>query len=107
MARNGKKTGGGSRKGKPNKSRDEVRDLIDKVLGAKEYGGTDFIWRKLAELGAGIEMAEVKDGETRVYSKEPNVIALKTLAEYRYGKPPQPMEHSGEIGLTKFVEDLK
>jgi|WetSurMetagenome_2_1015567.scaffolds.fasta_scaffold802996_2 hypothetical protein len=93
MAR-GKKTGGGSRKGKPNKSKSEVRELIDTVL--KEKGGSKWIFEKLVELGEGIEMGEFKDGETRVYSREPNVIALKTLAEYGFGKPAQ---------IVKFGED--
>ena len=96
---------GGRHKGSTNKSKDEARQFIDQVL--KKYGGTKFIFAKLAELGNGIEMTELKDGKTRYYSKEPNPIALKTLAEYRFGKPLQPMEHSGYIGITKFVEDLQ
>lgn len=101
----GRKYGGGSRKGRPNKSKDEARQLIDTVL--KKYGGTKFIFNKLAELGAGIEMVETdaKDGSTRYYSKEPNPVALKTLAEYRFGKPPQ--EIQGDLSLTQKTLIIK
>ncbi len=99
MAGKGSKPGerrGGRKKGVPNKSRDEARELIDKVL--KKRGGTQFIFDKLAELGEGIEM---KDDDGNYYSQAPNPIALKTLAEYRFGKPPQ--EIQGDISLTQKV----
>jgi hypothetical protein len=88
---------GGRKKGSLNKTRDEARELIDKVLRSKNFGGTKFIFEKLAELGNGVECAEVKDGETRVYSKEPNALALKTLAEYRFGKPAQILDVNAKV----------
>jgi hypothetical protein len=103
MAGKGSKKGerrGGRKKGVPNKSRSEVRQLIDEVL--KKRGGTKFIFEQLAVLGEGIEIVEEqKDGTKRYYYKEPNPLALKTLAEYSYGKPPQ--EIQGDINLTQKV----
>jgi hypothetical protein len=32
--------------------------------------------------------------------------AARILFEYGFGKAPQPLEHSGTVALTKFVEDL-
>jgi hypothetical protein len=94
---------GGRKKGVPNKSRDEAKQLIDEVL--KKRGGSKWIFQKLAELGEGIEMAVEEKGETRYYTKEPNPIALKTLAEYRFGKPPQ--EIQGDINLTSKTLIIK
>ena len=87
---------GGRKKGVPNKSRDEAKQLIDEVL--KKRGGSKWIFKKLAELGEGIEMAVEEKGETRYYTKEPNPIALKTLAEYRWSKPAQKIEVGDDNG---------
>ncbi len=98
MAR-GKKTGGGSRLGKPNKSRDEAKQLIDEVL--KKHGGSKWIFEKLVELGEGVLVSSEEGDKTVVYEKEPNDRALRTLAEYRFGKPPQ--EIQGNLNLTQKV----
>jgi hypothetical protein len=106
MANRGSKKGerrGGRKKGIPNKSRDEARQFIDEVL--KKRGGTKFIFEKLAELGEGIEMRG-EDG--KYYSQSPSPIALKTLAEYRFGKPPQPISGNLDVNLPlKIIEDLR
>lgn len=111
MAR-GKKTGGGSRKGKPNKSTREVRELIDRV--GKRYGGMRAVFEAQFSLAVGIRIErENKKGEKEIYEKEPSTSAAEFLAEYRYGKPLRQMEiealegegnaFSGSVGVLCFV----
>jgi len=101
-----KKKIGGSRKGKRNKSHEEVRALIDKV--GKKYGGMGTMFERLFELGDGIRVSETdKRGEERTYTKAPDALAIKVLAEYRFGKPIQTIAGDVENPLTvKFVERL-
>jgi hypothetical protein len=92
---------GGSRKGRPNKSRDEVSALMDR-LSKKRYdkSANDFVFGKLFELGEGVLMGKDEDSGMQVYVKEPNEKALSTLAAYRNGKPAQ------QIDLTSNGETL-
>jgi hypothetical protein len=89
---NGKKTGG-RKAGVPNKSRDEVKDLLDK-LSKKRYkkSANVFIFGKLMELGEGVVCTDKSGDEITVYEKEPNEKALSTLAAYRNGKPAQSVD---------------
>jgi hypothetical protein len=103
----GHKKLGGRQKGTGNKSRDEAREMIDKVL--KVHGGTSFIFKKLTELGEGIKTL---DAEGHVYQKEPNPIALKTLAEYRFGKPAQALDVTSDgeklsIGIVYGIQTVE
>jgi hypothetical protein len=72
-----------SRKGKENKSTAQVKTLVQSKV--------NFV--KL-----------IKAAERRALKG--SSVDFKTLMEYGFGKAPQPMEHSGMIALTKFVEDL-
>ena len=109
-AKIGHKKLGGRQKGTPNKSRDEAREMIDRVL--KKHGGTSFIFKKLTELGEGVQVAEQTPSGLRVYQKEPNSIALKTLAEYRFGKPAQALDVTSDgeklnIGIVYGIQTEK
>lgn len=78
----GKKTGGGSRKGSPNKSTLEIKTIIDAVVDFK------VVVSKLYELSKGIKV----EGNDGVYQKEPDPTAAKILMEYRFGKPHQALD---------------
>lgn len=85
--------GTNSRKGKPNKSRQEVVELIEAIAQEKYgEGGKKFAFSKLFELAEGVKVQETIDEKEIVYTKEPNVKALQTLVEYRWGKAPQTLD---------------
>ena len=92
-----KKTGGGSRKGKPNKSTAELKDILDKAVD------WNVVAKKLFELVKGVTVEEErKDGSTSIYTKPPNETAAKTLLEFRFGKAPQSMTLTGKDGEQLF-----
>jgi hypothetical protein len=99
MARNGVKTGGGSRKGKPNKSKREVKDILERIVDF------DVVAAKLYELAQGVTVSEVKNGNVVVYEKPPDVAAAKVLMEYGFGKPAQSIDltSKGEKILLNVV----
>ena len=86
MARNGTKTGGGSRKGSPNRSTLEIKSIIDECVDFKE------VVLKLVELVQGVEVQEKIGREIVIYTKPPDSTAAKILMEYRFGKPQQSIE---------------
>ncbi len=78
----GKKTGGGSRKGIPNKNRKQLAAIVEAVISTEER------MRLLALLARGVPVEEtLKSGETKIYSKPPDALAIRQLNEYQYGKP--------------------
>jgi hypothetical protein len=80
----GKRTGSGRPKGSLNRSRDEVRAIIESVIPLKEQ------FQLLAELSRGIWM---EDKIThKVYREQPNVKALIALVEHTIGKPAQAVD---------------
>jgi len=97
----GIKTGGGNRKGKPNKSTLDIKNLIDSA--GKKHGGIKTIVHKLYEMAMGVEVKDVaNDGTTTVYSEPPNVNAAKILMEYRFGKPQQTVDLKSD-GITAIL----
>jgi len=94
----------GSRKGIPNKSHAAVKDIIDTIgrAWAKKKGyknsGVEVAIERLMDLADGVQLAEIKDGKSITYIKEPDAIAIKTLLEFRFGKPSQAVELSGKDG---------
>jgi len=86
----GKKTGG-RKKSSLNKSTLEIKSIIDKCVDFNE------VVNKLYELTQGIKVQKKIDGTPIIYEKEPDSNASKILLEYRFGKPKQSIEHSGEI----------
>ena len=85
--------GTNSRKGKPNKSRQEVIQLIEEIAEEKYgEGGKKFAFSKLFELADGVTVLEKINEVDVIYTKEPNVKALQTLVEYRWGKAPQTLD---------------
>lgn len=89
MAR-GIKTGG-RQKGSKNKSSDEIKDLLDSNVDFSEIIG------KLVELANGVQVQIFTDKGVKVYQDRPDSAAAKILLEYRFGKPQQKIEHSGEV----------
>lgn len=84
MPRGGYQKGGGRPKGSLNRSRDEVRAIIEEVIPLREQ------FLLLAQLSRGVL---VQDEITRVvYQREPNVKALNILVEHSVGRPSQAVD---------------
>jgi hypothetical protein len=96
---------GGSRKGRPNKSKEEVRNLIDKV--GKFHGGMDAVFDGLFRLAKGVTIQKVdKDGDPFIYEAPPDAFAARILAEYRFGKPAQRIgfgDDEDDVGAVKVT----
>lgn len=89
----GIKTGGGSRKGVPNKATADVRAI------AQEYTGKAIAaLARLAGLVEGIEGAE---------SDQAQVSAIKELLDRGHGKASQALELTGEGGGPIQIEALR
>jgi hypothetical protein len=89
----GKKTGGGSRKGKRNKSTEEIKELLDSRVDF------EVVVEKLYELVQGVTVKKASpSGAPIIYTEKPDVSAAKILIEYRYGKPLQRTELTGKDG---------
>ena len=74
----------GRPKGSKNKSKQGVRALLESIVDMGE------MFEKAAELARGITIQETgKNGELRVYTRAPEVAAIRLLAEYAYGRPTQ------------------
>ncbi len=84
----GRKTGGGSRKGRPNKSTQAIKEIIDSCIDMHE------IVSKLGELARGVRVAARKGGRVTIYTEKPDPNAIKILLEYRFGKPAQVINDS-------------
>ena len=95
QGRNGGKKTGGRKKGSLNKSKDEIKELLDSHVDFEEIIG------KLVELVNGVSVSVMTDKGIKVYQDRPDAQAAKILLEYRFGKPQQKIEHSGE--LTEIV----
>jgi len=104
MARNGVKTGGGSRKGKPNKAGLQIKEILDRVVDFEVVAG------KLYELAQGVEVQKMdSQGGTRVYTEKPDPAAARILIEYRFGKAVQPVGNADdkpfEINVTGLSDE--
>jgi hypothetical protein len=93
---NGRKTGGGSRKGVPNKATATVRDAITRVL----EGNVENFSRWLASVAEGEKDAS-EEGDDKWLRKPDPGLALKLamdMAEYHIPKLAR-TEINGEIGI--------
>jgi hypothetical protein len=105
MAR-GKKTGGGSRKGKQNKSTLEIKKIVQSSADFKK------LTKRMYEFAMGVQVQKsMPDGSKAIYDELPNVPAAKLLFEYGFGKPKEVVElelgsNSAEIvsGFAKMVQ---
>jgi hypothetical protein len=100
---------GGRTLGSENKSKAYARDLIDSIA-LKRYGKEGFghVIEKMFELVDGVTVQKTyKDGETVVYTEKPDSFAGKLLMEYRLGKAPQPMEHTGNVQFSGVEITIK
>lgn len=90
--RNGGKKTGGRVKGSVNKSKDEIKELLDANVDWSVLVG------KLVELSNGVSIVKINEkGQQIVYQNPPDSTASKILLEYRYGKPQQKVELSGQV----------
>jgi hypothetical protein len=99
---------GGRKLGSENRSKGQARELIHE-LAHKRYGKEGFgaVVNKMFELIDGVEVLYTdKKGECTVYTEKPDAFAAKTLMEYVWGKAPQPMEHSGNLGVKVIKETI-
>lgn len=93
----GKRDGAGRKRGSRNATSMEIRQILDEVTDWAEKA------RKLNELADGILVQEGEGEKSRVYSKPPDVIALKTLFEFRFGKAPQQIQHANADDEPFFI----
>lgn len=101
----GKKTGG-KKVGSRNKSTKEIKELID-VVAQKRHKtqGLSPVIDALFESAEGVTVQDTNEkGEVNVYTKEPNVLAIKTILEYRFGKP---KEQNDETLTSEEISRLK
>ena len=94
MNNTGKKFGG-RKAGTPNKSKLEIRELLDLSVDFASIVG------KLYELSQGVAV-KVK-GKAIVYDVAPDPTAAKILLEYRYGRPRQRLELNDEPETVQFI----
>jgi len=90
---------GGSRKGKPNKSTQDIKKLLDERV---DFG---IVIDKLMELVNGVQVQKVNGGQIRIYTDKPDSFAAKILLEYRFGKAPQPTDFHLPEGKRLIIED--
>jgi hypothetical protein len=87
---------GGSRKGRPNKSTNEVKSILDANVNF------NVVAKKLYELVKGVSVQTVKRGKTVIYVQPPDTAAAKVLFEFRFGKPHQQIGIQGELDHNHF-----
>lgn len=88
-----------TRKGRPNKSTQDIKRLLDKRV---DY---NLIIDKLVELVKGVTISKTIRGQQVIYEEKPDSFAAKILLEYRFGKPPQPTEVTIPMGKRLIIED--
>lgn len=102
MAKGGRKpgtpkTGGGSRKGIPNKASGDVRKL------AQMYGPDAILGLAImAGLAKPVKRIDIKPAATENVAKG----ALDSLLDRSYGKPSQPMEHTIDETFENVLDRL-
>jgi hypothetical protein len=93
----------GRKAGVPNKSTQELRDLIDKIShqrtivaetegATKTVSGLEQVVERLFELADGVQVEKTMDGKETVFSVLPSEAAAKTVLELRFGKARQSIE---------------
>lgn len=83
MPRGGKRTGSGRRKGIPNKSTQEIRELITGIVDFEQL---------------------VRALERR--AKRKSELAARLLFEYAYGKPKEPLPMNGDTNPSQIAESF-
>jgi hypothetical protein len=83
MASGGYRENAGRKKGTLNDSLLAIREEINKQMPASERAAL------MLSLAKGVLVSELKDGEEKVYRKEPNIKALELAEGYASGKAPQ------------------
>ena len=94
-----------SRKGKQNKSTREVKAIIDAVSEARAAGSPDRMTAavtKLFDLADGVMV----EGEESVFRTKPDVAAIRTLLEFRFGRPKETMEIQDDSQKLKGVPQV-
>lgn len=90
MTKNGEKSGG-RKKGTPNKSTAEIKELLDEEV---DFG---VVISKLFELVEGVSLEKQTMEGAIVYQEKPDAYAAKILLEYRYGKPVQTVNQNTTV----------
>ncbi len=93
----GAREGAGRPIGKRNKATEQVKEILAKVVDF------EIVFEKLFELTKGIKVQRMSLDGPIVYTERPDPAAAKILIEYGFGKPSQPIEHSGEITTIKVI----
>ena len=103
-AKGGKRENAGRKKGIPNKSNLQIKEILDRVVDF------DKVAEKLFELSQGVEVQRTdSQGGTRVYTEKPDPAAARILIEYRFGKAVQPVANADdkpfEINVTGLSDE--
>jgi hypothetical protein len=80
------KTGGGSRKGVPNKDRQKFIDAFNKVAKKRKSSEEEII-QAMWDLAVGLKFNDESAGTT--YTTKPDAVAGKFILEQLHGKAPQ------------------
>ncbi len=101
MGKRGAKKGEKRRAGIPNKSTQEIKEILAQEVDFR------VVARKMFELVKGVTVKETgSDGEAIVYEKEPNVPAAKLLMEYGFGKPKESVDITTDgKSLVQVIRD--
>lgn len=107
MARGGKRDGAGRKKGIPNKSTQDVKELIDKVDQAMKTGdrtAMEQTVRALFERSHGVTaQREGRDGEAIVYEVPPDPMSARILLEMRFGKAKETVDlHTPDLAVNSI-----
>lgn len=98
---NGKK--GGRPKGYASIAAENFRAALCKEI-EKEAAEYVKAWKALA-LGHWVEVKDENGNPVSIYKKSPDNSALRDLTNRAFGKPEQPIEHSGDIGSYDLTVD--
>lgn len=91
---------GGRKEGTPNKSTNEVKELLDKHIDF------ELVVKKLLELVEGVEVRERVGKQLVTYTKPPDSYAAKILLEYRFGKPHQSIQVNAQITEVSISKEV-
>lgn len=93
----GKREGAGRKVGSPNKTTQEIRDILAESVDFVE------VVDKVMQLVRGVTVQQQTADGPIVYERPPDVNAAKLLMEYAFGKPKQQMDVKVDTNPIKTI----